>query len=183
MEELNIGKKLKERRLERGLSVRKAAALAEITPSMLSQMENGQANPSINTLRAVARVLELPLYELFRSEESAEIVVHPHQRRVIADGGENGVRYELLTRDNRGSIEFCLMVIAAGGSSCAAPESHSGEETAYVLGGEGTLEADGLEYRLAAGDSLRIAPMAKHIWRNTGGEELRVIFAVTPPAF
>jgi len=75
------------------------------------------------------------------------------------------------------------MVIAVGGSSCAAPQSHSGEETAYVLAGEAVLETEGRTYRLAAGDSLRIPPLASHIWRNGGGEELRVIFAVTPPAF
>ena len=44
-----------------GLSVRKVANLANITPSMLSQMENGLVNPSINTLRAIAQVLDTPL--------------------------------------------------------------------------------------------------------------------------
>ena len=38
MEELNLGKKIQSIRLERGLSVRKVAGLAGITPSMLSQI-------------------------------------------------------------------------------------------------------------------------------------------------
>ena len=68
MEELHLGKKIQSIRLERGLSVRKVAGLAGITPSMLSQIENDQVNPSINTLRTVAQVLETPLYALFQED-------------------------------------------------------------------------------------------------------------------
>ena len=60
LEELNLGKKIQAIRTKCSLSVRKVASLANITPSMLSQIENEQVNPSINTLRSIAQVLEPP---------------------------------------------------------------------------------------------------------------------------
>lgn len=48
MEEINIGAKVQEYRSQRQYSLRELAARADITPSMLSQIENNTANPSIN---------------------------------------------------------------------------------------------------------------------------------------
>lgn len=48
MNGLSLGKKIQEIRSAKGFSVRKTANLAEITPSMLSQIENDLVNPSIN---------------------------------------------------------------------------------------------------------------------------------------
>ena len=47
LEELNIGKKIQELRLQKGFTMRKLALKADITASMLSQIENGQVNPSM----------------------------------------------------------------------------------------------------------------------------------------
>ena len=77
LEELNLGKMIQSIRGEKGLSIRKVATLAGITPSMLSQIENKQANPSINTLRAIAQVLEVPLYTFFQERPMESLVVHP----------------------------------------------------------------------------------------------------------
>ena len=174
MEELHLGKKIQSIRLERGLSVRKVAGLAGITPSMLSQIENDQVNPSINTLRTVAQVLETPLYALFQAE----------QRHVIGTKDAPDVRYELLTRDTRGSIEFCMMVIPPHLSSYRDAKSHAGEEVAYVCAGEQVeLNIGGTLYPMSQGDSVRIPANAPHTWHNPTDTEVRVIFAITPPTF
>ena len=54
MEEINLGAKVQEFRNMRQYSLRELAARAELTPSMLSQIENNSANPSINTLKSIA---------------------------------------------------------------------------------------------------------------------------------
>ena len=184
MEELHLGKKIQSIRLERGLSVRKVAGLAGITPSMLSQIENDQVNPSINTLRTVAQVLETPLYALFQEDPTPDPVVHPEQRHVIGTKDAPDVRYELLTRDTRGSIEFCMMVIPPYLSSYRDAKSHAGEEVAYVCAGEQVeLNIGGTLYPMSRGDSVRIPANAPHTWHNPTDTEVRVIFAITPPTF
>lgn len=184
MQELNLGKKIQNLRMERGLSVRKVAGMANITPSMLSQIENGLVNPSINTLRSIAQVLDTPLYSLFKEEQTADVVVHPENRLVMGLTNEPDVHYELLTPDTKGSIEFCMMVIAPHCSSYRDAKSHDGEEVAYVCAGEHVeLDLDGTPFTLKVGDSVRIPANVPHVWHNHADVTVRVIFAVTPPTF
>lgn len=184
MEELKIGKKVQAIRQETGLSIREVAKLANITPSMLSQIENEQVNPSINTLRAVAQVLNTPLYRFFKEDEIENPVVKAEERKVIGFSGEPDVRYELLTRDTKGNIEFCNMIIPPKMSSFRDIRSHIGEEVAFVHSGEYVeLDLDGTTFLLNVGDSVRIPANASHVWHNTSDKTVHVIFAITPPSF
>jgi len=184
MQNLQIGTKIQSLRAERGLSVRKLSGLAGITPSMLSQIENEQTNPSVNTLHAIARALDVPLYALFKDEPTADPVVHPETRRVIGAKSEPDVCYELLTPDTRGSIEFCMMGIPPQKSSYRDSLSHAGEEVAYMLAGDRVeLQLAGTVYTLHLGDSVRIPADTPHVWHNPADVPVQVIFAITPPTF
>ena len=44
---LNLGEKLRAARMGQNLSLRELAARAEVSASLLSQIENGKANPSV----------------------------------------------------------------------------------------------------------------------------------------
>ena len=65
MEEIDIGKKIKDVRKNKGLSIKDVAKKAGISSSMLSQIERGLANPSINTLKLITHILEIPMFTLF----------------------------------------------------------------------------------------------------------------------
>lgn len=184
MDDLQLGQKIQTLRTERSLSVRKLSALAGITPSMLSQIENEQVNPSVNTLRTIAQALEVPMYALFKNEPIMNPVVHPDDRRIIGSKSEPDVHYELLTCDAKGEIEFCIMVIPPHRSSYRDLMSHTGEEVAYVLAGDSVdLDLDGTIYTLQTGDSVRIAANVPHVWHNQFNSTVKVIFATTPPTF
>ena len=184
MEDLNIGKKVQKLRIQNGISVRKLSSIAGITPSMLSQIENEQVDPSINTLRAIASALNAPLYHFFKEDSEDHPVVTPDSRKTIGRKDEPDVLYELLTPDTRGSIEFCMMVIPANSSSNLTPKSHTGEEVAFLYSGESVdLEINSRIYTLRQGDSVRIPPQSLHIWHNRRNTPVQVIFAITPPSF
>lgn len=179
-----LGKRIQDIRAVKGYSVRKTASLAEITPSMLSQIENDLVNPSINTLRSIANALDTQIYMLFRDEVNESPVVHKEDRLSLGFKNEPDIRYELLTPDTKGGIEFCMMVIPSGMNSYRDARSHEGEEVDYIISGSDLyLEINGAEFRLGKEDSVRIPPYAAHVWHNRGTEEARVIFAITPPSF
>lgn len=71
---MELGKRLKQARLEAGLSQRQLCG-KEITRNMLSQIENGSAKPSMDTLRYLATRLGKPV-SYFLEEEPAS----PNQR-------------------------------------------------------------------------------------------------------
>ena len=68
MEEINIGEKVRDFRTSRGISLRDLAVKAELSASMLSQIENNTVNPSINALKNIAHGLDIPLYMFFKEE-------------------------------------------------------------------------------------------------------------------
>ena len=184
MEEMDIGGRIQEYRKAAGMSLRELAAHAEISPSMLSQIENNAVNPSINTLKSIAEVLQIPLYKFFKPQAPtpADQIVRQGEHRIIGHWGTE-VTYKLLTPDTDSTIEFILMEIPAGTVTTKVPRGHQGEETAYVMEGQVEITVDDQTYQLSAGDSIRILPGHPHKWSNRSKELVRVIFAVTPPSF
>ena len=64
--DIAIGTTLRELREARGITARQLAENADISPAMVSRIENGQVSPSISTLSALSSALEVPLVSLFR---------------------------------------------------------------------------------------------------------------------
>jgi transcriptional regulator with XRE-family HTH domain len=69
---LNIGAKFRAARKERKLSLRELASKADVSPSLLSQIENGRANPSVMTLYNVAEALSVSITYFFPDSEAPQ---------------------------------------------------------------------------------------------------------------
>lgn len=112
-------------------------------------------------------------------EPAAETIVQRKGRRRTIDLA-SGVRWERLTPQQDGRVDFLEVVYAPYGRSTDSrcPIRHDGREYQLVL--QGTLHADvGFEtYVLEAGDSLAFDPATPHQYRNMSGEEVRAISVV-----
>lgn len=62
-----LGAKLRVARKHAGLSLRELARQLSVSPSFLSQMENGKSQPSVATLYSLAQVLGVSIDELFHT--------------------------------------------------------------------------------------------------------------------
>ena len=69
---LNIGAKFRAARQKKNLSLRELASLASVSASMLSQIENGRANPSVMTLYNVAEALSISITDFFPDSATSE---------------------------------------------------------------------------------------------------------------
>jgi transcriptional regulator with XRE-family HTH domain len=67
----DLGFRLKEIRQRAGLSLRELARQAGVSPSLVSQIENGKSQPSVGTLYTFARLLGVSVDELFEADEQA----------------------------------------------------------------------------------------------------------------
>src|SRR3954467_13004379 len=65
-----LGARLKELRRQAGVSLGGFARQADVSPSLVSQIENGKSRPSVSTLYSFARLLNVPVDELFDAEEA-----------------------------------------------------------------------------------------------------------------
>ena len=93
---MTLGEKLKQARLEAGLSQRQLCA-DRLTRNMLSQIENGSARPSMGTLAYLAQRLEKPV-SWFLEEEAVVLPnarVMEQARIALALGDLEGLRRAL----------------------------------------------------------------------------------------
>ncbi|SNS90631.1 transcriptional regulator, XRE family with cupin sensor [Bacillus sp. OK838] len=181
MENIDIGKKVEKYRKAKGLSSRELAKLAEITPSMLSQIERGLANPSIQTLKVLAKTLNVPTFSFLLEEINTEdlIVRSGKRKKMIIDN----LSYELLSPDFTGNLATAIMKVPSNISSSENLLEHKGEEVAFILEGKIKLYLGEEEFLLEAGDSVKIPANLKHKWENNFSQNAIVLFSVTPPAF
>ncbi|WP_103996765.1 cupin domain-containing protein [Paenibacillus sp. UNC499MF] len=181
MENIDIGKKVEKYRKAKDLSMRELARLAEITPSMLSQIERGLANPSIQTIKVLAKSLEVPTFSFFMEEtNTVDLVVRSNNRKKMV---VENLSYELVSPDFTGNLATAIMNVPPNTVSSEKQLEHKGEEVAFVLEGKIKVFLDDAEYVLEAGDSVKIPAQMKHKWENDFNEHAAVLFSVTPPAF
>lgn len=154
-----IGDVVRKIRSQRKMKIKDLAVTAGVTNSLISQIENNKANPSINTLMAIARALDVPISALFEEDDHLEPVVRADNRKMLKT--ESGVTYYLMTPDMQShQVGLVYNVFEKGGGG--EFYSHEGEEAGFVL--EGRLEVihGNRHYILEAGDSIIIDSTQPH---------------------
>ena len=68
MDSLTIGRRIRQLRTERGMTLDELAAAVDRAPSQLSMIENGRREPKLTLLQAIARALGTTLDALLESE-------------------------------------------------------------------------------------------------------------------
>ncbi len=180
---VRLGKKIATARINKNLSLRQLAKMINVTPSLLSQIERGIANPSLNTLRMIAIALDVSLFSLFIEPADADNLItraNNHKKVIFP---HNNLEYIMLSPNLNGAIEMILINIPPQSQSAQVPLPHQGEEIAYVMSGTVTLFLGDIIETLYEGDSVKIPPGLEHKWENRSDSVVTVIFAITPPTF
>ncbi|AAL94751.1 MerR family transcriptional regulator [Fusobacterium nucleatum subsp. nucleatum ATCC 25586] len=182
--EINVGITIKNIRKSKKLLLKDVALKCGISSSMLSQIEKGNANPSLNTIKSIAQVLEVPLFKFFMDLEKEKYEFHllkKDDRKIIST---EYVTYELLSPDVETNIECMQMtLIGKNAETSVKPMAHKGEEIAVLLNGKVKLTIGKFSIVLSSGDSIHIPSMVPHKWTNLHTEKSVVIFSVSPPEF
>ena len=181
--EVDLGARIRARRLARHETLRELAAEAAVTESFLSQVERGVASPSIASVQRIARALDTSIAELFAADEGAGTVVRVHDRRKIVYQGLGAVD-EFLTRGTDGRLQVIYTTIQPGGGTGDEAYTHdSDEEVVVVLEGSLDLWVGPEHYRLESGDAVTHSSRVPHRNTNPGPGVARVLFCSTPPSF
>ena len=199
----NLGSRIRDERRKRKLTLEVLSQKTELSKSFLSQIERGLAQPSISSLKRIAREFGMSVVDLFPSEidlesqigtplpikkngqtyvEDVQVVRASRRKRLTLPGSY--VSYDLLTPDLNRQVEVMFMRINPGEHSGEEPMVDlPGEKFGYVL--KGTLESkvgDRL-YQLNAGDSIYFPAHFPHSWRGLGEDSIEVLWVLTPPRF
>ncbi len=80
-----IGEKLRAVRRQRKMSLRELAIKAEISASMLSQIETGKAYPSVRSIYSIAAALAVPVDYFFPVQASSEAMTSEADSNILSD--------------------------------------------------------------------------------------------------
>jgi transcriptional regulator with XRE-family HTH domain len=127
-------------RLEAGLTLHDLASAAGLGKSTLAQLESGKANPSVETLWAIAAALKVPFARLVEEERTALRVVRARDVPPMHSTEAPGWAGRLLAASHgRGTFDLYTLDLDAGTTRHADPH-HSGV-VEYLIVVEGRLRA------------------------------------------
>lgn len=179
-----IGNDLRALRQRRGWSLQEVAGRLDRSVGFISQIERGLSEPSIDDLKRLAKLFDVPLSLLFNNTEgdpaeSAHIVRNDSRRRL--GNPKTGLVEELLSPNLGGAFEIIRSVFSPGASK-STPEKRATEEAGYVISGRMDIEIEGAWHSLMPGDSFRFEHET-YRWRNPGDTDAVVIWVIAPPVY
>jgi len=178
-----IGAKIRKLREETGLTSAELASNAELSPSMLSQVERDVVMPSISSLRRIAATLKVPAFYFLIEESDLDDIVVRHQERQTLQPADYRSVYQLLSPRLDKRIEMISFELPPGEATCDTPMAHEGEECLVVISGRMKAVLPDREVVLETGDSMYFERSLPHQLINIGDTSASAICAITPPSF
>lgn len=166
---LRVGQRVRGLRTTQGLTVQQLADRAGVSRRLLTQIEHGQANPSLVTITRVARQLGTETTALLEDGSDAAVHVYADGEQVQVWSSPAGSSAHLLaaTSPTR-SADLWRWELAPGDSYEGQADPARSQELFHVLSGTLTLVADGQEHRISAGASARLDSDRAYTYRNDG---------------
>ena len=161
----NIAKNVKQLRDARSLSQEQLAKLSGIPRTTWSNLESGDANPTVQVLLKVAATLQVSLGELLGSpRETCQFF--PAAGLQTRRRGDAFIR-KLLPEGIPG-VEFDRMELSAGSRMAGIPHRTGTREYLTCERGIIELAVTGEKYQLSPGDVVVFRGDQKHSYANVG---------------
>jgi DNA-binding XRE family transcriptional regulator len=180
----SIGPKLRELRVQRGMSLQQLAVQSDVSAAAIHKIERGGMVPTITTLLKIAAAFNRPV-SYFVEEQLGENRPVAHIRR--------GDRNPIFTAHSgidlagisgpygRFFLAGAIATVQPGANSGDKPMEHPGEELIYLLDGTFEVDVDGQHFALGEGDSLHFRTDRPHRWTNTGKTPIRAVWLALRP--
>ena len=180
---MEIGKKIKRLRLQRGLTQEELADRCELSKGFISLLERDLTSPSIATLMDILESLGSDLRTFFSETGDEKLVFGENDIFVKEDpeGIRGSIRW-LVPSAQKNDMEPILLELGPGGET-AEDDPHEGEEFGYVLSGSLKIILGDRIERVKRDESFYFRPTAPHRLVTAGKTPCRVLWVSTPPSF
>lgn len=179
-----FGHKLRTVRERKGYTLKDVATKAEVSESLVSQIERNKVSPSIDTLLLIADTLDIDheyLFSDYRQKRQVSIVRKNLRGTIRLD---KVAFHQLSINDGiskDSAIEAFLLEVDPGGEKGDREYGHAGMEFGIILEGQAELIYGNETYTLAEGDSIYFPSDMPHLFKNPGEKTLKAIWVVSPP--
>jgi transcriptional regulator with XRE-family HTH domain len=173
-----VGSRIRARRTQRSLTVQQLADRAGISRRLLTQIELGQANPSLVTVTRIARQLGTEFTALLDEPADAAVEVHPEGSHLLVWSSEAGSTAHLLEATDTRSADLWLWCLVPGDTYRGQADPARSQELFHVLSGALTVTTDDQQVVVGAGGSCRLRSDRPYSYANAGETSVRFVRTV-----
>jgi transcriptional regulator with XRE-family HTH domain len=166
----SVAVNLQKWRVRRHMSVSSLARAANVSKSTVSEIERFNGNPSLETLWALARALEIPLGFLFSDHDAGGGVRVVRRNEVPATFEQSGYISHLLAGwDVDGEIELYTTTIEDRASRSSDSHGAGVIEHAIVVGGHVRIQVADEFAEIGPGDLMSFPADQPHSYESIDG--------------
>lgn len=173
--------RVSELRKRNKLTLDQLATISGVSRSMLSQIERGQANPTLAVTFRIAQAFGISIGELVDQPWAAspiELVHGDDPKNWFRSDDDCRIRTLSPMRMEK-NVEFYELRLSAGASLPSAPHFEGARELLTIASGEAKLKSGDHENHLKTGDSAHYRADLEHSITNVGEQELLAYLVVT----
>jgi transcriptional regulator with XRE-family HTH domain len=170
-----IGPRLRDLRLQHGLSLQQLAERAGVSAAAIHKIERNGMVPTITTLLKLADAFEKPVAYFVDEQANRSgpvAVTRARAGAAVSSISATGPDF---------SLAGTVMAVKPGGSGGPLAPSRR-EALLLVLEGALRFEVDGCTYDLGTGDALHLRTDRPHHWENLGRSTARAAWVTLRPS-
>jgi transcriptional regulator with XRE-family HTH domain len=163
--EQQIARRIRQFRMDRGMTLQQLSAATGFSKGLLSKIENCVVSPPIGTLARIAEAFDVHISDFFGSEESRpDTVFFPRsaRRKVHSHGSSLNYQYELLAPGLRRREMQPMLVTIDGSNSRFGLQQHAGEQFIFMIEGSMQYVVGERSYKVDPGDVLYFDARSPH---------------------
>jgi transcriptional regulator with XRE-family HTH domain len=177
---MDIGKRVKQLRTKKNLTLTELASRCELTKGYLSQLENNTASPSVATLTDIVEVLGTNLADFFKEPSEEQYTFGTGD--FFEDEKEDSKTTWIVPNAQKNRMEPIILELKPQGKS-EEVIPHDGEEFGYVLSGRITLVLGEEKKNIKKGETFYFKGDRTHYLVNDSQHPAKVLWICTPPVF
>mgnify|MGYP003351897801 CR=1 FL=1 len=183
-----LGRKIRQLRLRKKIALVDLGKHTGLSPSMLSQLENGKLVPTLPTLARIAMVFDVGLDHFFGDKNKPKqfSIVRANERMRFperADAPNPAYFFECLAFAAQGKgMQAYLAEFPPATGREPAEHVHDGSEFLFLLEGSMKIHFQGVDHELRAGDSVYMDSSEPHSYKGDAETGARAVVVTLPVA-
>lgn len=177
---MDIGNKIKEMRIQKGLTQEELADRAELTKGFISQVERNHTSPSIATLVDILQCLGTDLKHFFGEDEDTQVVFSKKDYFEKEDTELKNTIQWIVPNAQKNMMEPILLTLEPGGRTYTCVP-HEGEIFGYVMSGAVKIIVGNKVFKAKKGESFYYMADYEHYLESEKGA--KILWISSPPNF
>ncbi len=178
---INVANRLRMLRETAGVSQRELARRTDVSNGTISQIEQGNSDPSVSLLMRILAGIDVTVGDFFDESHQTESRVFYFKNDFVNVGSGSVAFFQMGPKTTGRQMQFLREVFKEGGSTGPSPIVHEGEEAGIITKGKLEVTVGDQRRTLSSGDGYYFNSRIPHSFRNVGEGTCEVISACTPP--